>query len=73
MRLNINLKIWIFQIVLISLLSETEYFIRKKKNYAVENFSTPTVVFPLLMMMNNRLFKNKKKQKSSHLQTAFYI
>ena len=39
MRLNIILKIWIFQIILISLLSETEYFIRKKKNYAVENFS----------------------------------
>ena len=39
MPLNINLKIWIFQIILISLLSETEYFIRKKKNYEVENFS----------------------------------
>ena len=39
MQLNINLKIWIFQIILISLLSETEYFIRPKKNYAVENFS----------------------------------
>lgn len=54
MRLNINLKIWIFQIILISLLSETEYFIRQKKNYAVENFSRKEVFIAVLLF--NKVF-----------------
>ena len=54
MRLNINLKIWIFQIILISLLSETEYFIRPKKNYAVENFSRKEVFIAVLLF--NKVF-----------------
>ena len=57
MRLNINLKIWIFQIILISLLSETEYFIRKKKNYAVENFSKKEV-FTAVLLFNKVFSKN---------------